>query len=360
MQLAKAGAEVTVFEKKEPASGATRASVAWINPVVDDTHYMRIRLESMKAWYEDDLEYGMNAIWGGSLNWAYANNPKNLEKFKKRASLMEEVGNPPRYLTAEEITQISPGVFPGDNVAFAFQSTKDGHVDPVFATQRYLNIAKVYGAKVLYPCEVTDVVVKKSTLRSVRTTMGDFELDYLVSATGTDTPHVMSLIDRKLELLHKPGLVIHTTPRPFETNKVYEAGGIIEFKQYYDGRFLSSFTAGPPDIPVHAEIRSRQMDYPDDDLRQFHADMLLSRTAEMLPSIAEASVDKVIVGFRPYPLDNRPVCGFVPGVNGVYVVVTHSGVTLAPILGRYTAAEILTGAEMPMLQPYRPSRYIGN
>ncbi|WP_159912195.1 FAD-dependent oxidoreductase [Pantoea sp. 18069] len=36
--LVEAGAEVLIFEKGEPASVATRASLAWINPSTVNTH----------------------------------------------------------------------------------------------------------------------------------------------------------------------------------------------------------------------------------------------------------------------------------------------------------------------------------
>ncbi|MEE4453398.1 FAD-binding oxidoreductase [Novosphingobium resinovorum] len=354
-QLAKAGAEVIVFEKTRPAAGATEKSVAWINPVVNDAHYMKLRLESMDAWLDDDRALGMKAIWGGSISWAYANKKDSLQV---KAKLLEATDDPPVYLDAAGITKASPGVFPGDEVKLAFQTAKDGHVDPVFATQRYLAAAKRFGAKVLYPCEVTAIKVVGGAIAGVTTTKGDFELDHLVSVTGTDTPRIMALMDRKLELAHKPGLVVHTTPRPVTTKLVYEASSILEFKQYADGRYLTSFTSGPPNLPQHAEILKHQMNYPDPALQQFHGDMLIARTAEYMPAIAEAKATKVLLGFRPYPLDNKPIAGPVPGIKGAYVLVTHSGITLAPILGRYAAQEIMTGVEAPILAPYRPSRYI--
>ena len=354
-QLAKAGADVVLFEKKEPAAGATRNSVAWINPVVNDAHYMKLRLESMSAWLEDDRLFGMKAIWGGSTSWAYENKRGSLQE---KATLLEVTDDPPHYLTGEGITKVNPGIFPGDNVKLAFQTFKDGHVDPVFATQCYLAAAKRNGARIVYPCEVTAVTLRDGQLTGVKTTKGDYPLDHLVSATGTDTPHVMGLLGRELKLAHKPGLVVHTAPQPVITKQVFEASSIIEFKQYADGRFLTSFTSGPPNLPQHAEILQHQMDYPDDFLRQHHGEMLIARTAEYMPAIAKGKVAKVLLGFRPYPLDNRPVIGAVPGVKGAYVVVTHSGITLAPILGRYAAQEIMTGADAPILAPYRPSRYI--
>jgi glycine/D-amino acid oxidase-like deaminating enzyme len=62
--------------------------------------------------------------------------------------------------------------------------------------------------------------------------------------------------------------------------------------------------------------------------------------------------------FRLYPPDNRPICSPVPGIEGAYVVVTHSGITLVPILGRCLAQKIMEKGSAPMLISYRSNRYI--
>jgi hypothetical protein len=41
----------------------------------------------------------------------------------------------------------------------------------------------------------------------------------------------------------------------------------------------------------------------------------------------------------------------------VYATVTHSGVTLAPILGRWVCSETLNGTRIDALSPYRPERF---
>lgn len=356
LQLARAGADVVVFERMRPGAGATQASVAWINPVVADPAYMRLRLESMKAWAEDDRRLGLGAIWGGSINWAYAAKESAV---RAKGAALAGSNDPPRYLSAAQIREECPGVEPGDGVKVAFQTRRDGHVDPVFATERYLAAAKALGAKVLYPCEVTAVMRVDGRVTGVHTTQGDVALDALVSVGGTDTPAILSMVGKELTLAHKPGLTLITDRQPLITDKVFEASSLIEFKQYADGRFLTSFTGGPPDIPVHAGIRMQQMDYPDEALRAQHGRMLIERTSAYLPAIARAAPADVRIGFRPYPLDNRPICGHVAGVDGLYVIVTHSGVTLAPILGRHAAQEIMRGVQQPMLAPYRPQRYLG-
>ena len=47
------------------------------------------------------------------------------------------------------------------------------------------------------------------------------------------------------------------------------------------------------------------------------------------------------VGTRAIPADGLSVVGAMPGLDGYYVVVTHSGVTLSPFLARAVATEIV-------------------
>jgi glycine/D-amino acid oxidase-like deaminating enzyme len=49
--------------------------------------------------------------------------------------------------------------------------------------------------------------------------------------------------------------------------------------------------------------------------------------------------------------------GALPTVSNIHVAVTHSGVTLAPIIGRYTSDEVLRGLRVAMFAPYRPERF---
>jgi glycine/D-amino acid oxidase-like deaminating enzyme len=51
--------------------------------------------------------------------------------------------------------------------------------------------------------------------------------------------------------------------------------------------------------------------------------------------------------------DRRPL----PWLDGLYLAVSHSGVTLAPVLGRLVAGEVATEAADGLLAPFRPSRF---
>src|SRR3989441_12345010 len=50
------------------------------------------------------------------------------------------------------------------------------------------------------------------------------------------------------------------------------------------------------------------------------------------------------VGVRPMPSDRHTIAGRIPGFENAWMIATHSGVTLGPLLGRLLADELIRGA----------------
>jgi glycine/D-amino acid oxidase-like deaminating enzyme len=139
------------------------------------------------------------------------------------------------------------------------------------------------------------------------------------------------------------------------TRIVYDGPGALEWKQAADGSVVGLEASNPPAVPVHAGIREHALAFPPG-IAEMHGARILSKLAVYMPGLARAEVGSVTLGFRPMPVDGFPVVGSVPGVPQVSLCVTHSGVTLAPLLGDYMASEIIAGESEPMLAPYRPTR----
>lgn len=352
--LAQAGADVVVFEKNAPATGATYNSMAWINPFTRDKHYIALRLLSMAAWRELDIPLQLGVTWGGSITWG--DNEAEAKYVHGRAAPLEGMAVPIRTIDAAEFARLSPAVVPGD-LSAAFFAPMDGHVDPVWATHRFLDSARRAGAKLLYPCEVRGIDFKRGRLAGVTTSQGAYALDRLVSVAGVDTPAVLAHAGFDLKLRHAPGFVAHSLPVPELTKLTYDGPRKFEFKQMTNGRIVAGFSPAPPDLPQHQGIRTQAMDFPDEALRARHGERVMAQVRAYMPKAQGIVLDQVRLGFRPMPTDGLPVVGAVPGAPEIYAVVTHSGVTLAPILGRYVTQEILAGALADMLAPYRPRRF---
>ena len=355
MHLARSGAHVLLFEKVGPAQGATQNSFAWVNAFAEDAHYRSLRLESLKAYHELDRRLSLNIVWGGYLKWASDRAEADLVQVSARQ--LAGTAYPPRHITAEEIMTLDPAVTTGP-ITEAIYSSIDGHLDPVQVTRRFLDDAARAGARILYPCELTALDLSAGRLRGVTTTQGRFSLDRLVVAAGVDTPRILAMARFPLALKHAPGILAHSTPLPALTRLAHDAPGGVEFKQMADGSVVGTDGRNPPDTPKHREIRAHAMSFPSAELRTYHGERILKRIAQFLPAAQSVPLHRLTLGFRPMPIDEFPVMGTLPTAQDIHVAVTHSGVTLAPIVGRLTAEEVLQGSRVDWFAPYRPERFV--
>jgi glycine/D-amino acid oxidase-like deaminating enzyme len=356
MHLARSGAHVLLFEKVGPAQGATQNSFAWVNAFVEDAHYRALRLESLKAYHELDSALSLNIVWGGYLKWA--SNMAEADLVQVSARQLASTAFPARHITAEEIKTLDPAITTGA-ITEAIYSSIDGHLDPVQVTRRFLDDAARAGTtRILYPCEVTALDLSAGRLRGVTTTQGRFALDRLVVAAGVDTPRILAMARFPLALKHAPGILAHSAPLPALTRLAHDAPGNVEFKQMADGSIVGTDSRGPPDTPEHRDILAHAMQFPSAELRTDHGNRILNRISKFLPAAQGVPLDRLTLGFRPMPIDELPVMGALPTAPDIHVAVTHSGVTLAPIVGRLTAEEVLRGSRVDWFAPYRPERFI--
>jgi glycine/D-amino acid oxidase-like deaminating enzyme len=86
------------------------------------------------------------------------------------------------------------------------------------------------------------------------------------------------------------------------------------------------------------------------------APRVVAAAAEHLSGLREAVIEELRVARRAIPADGLPVVGRTIETPWLYHVVTHSGVTLAPLLGRLVADELVNHAHHERLRPYRPAR----
>ena len=306
------------------------------------------------AWHRLDRALQLGIVWGGYTSWART--PGELEVLREAAAQMRATPFPVRDLSAAQLQALSPGLVTGE-VAAAFYSRIDGHLDPVAVTRRFLERAQRLGATVRLDTEVTALEFAADALAGVRCASDRVALDRLVIAAGVDTPSLLAMAGFGLKLRHAPGILAHSKPRPIATRLIYDAPGTLSFKQMADGSIVGTDSPSPPDLPAHREIREHAMAFPSQALIDLHGNRILTKIGQVLPAARGVELERLTLGFRPLPLDELPVVGLLPGKRDVYVAVTHSGVTLAPILGRHVSHEILTGARVAALAPFRPERF---
>ncbi|HET8787899.1 MAG TPA: FAD-binding oxidoreductase, partial [Actinomycetes bacterium] len=125
------------------------------------------------------------------------------------------------------------------------------------------------------------------------------------------------------------------------------------------------YLPGEPGPPIHLRQRAdgrvlvgeRSQETVASDPGRRRARALLAQAARFFPALAGAGVDKWWVAYRAMPSDRLPIVGPLPWLDGLYVAVSHSGVTVAPVLGRLVADEVATQAADGLLAPFRPGRF---
>jgi glycine/D-amino acid oxidase-like deaminating enzyme len=89
------------------------------------------------------------------------------------------------------------------------------------------------------------------------------------------------------------------------------------------------------------------------------AQALFRRVRGALVGGDRVALERYTVGYRPMPSDGFPIVGRARDLAGLYLAVTHSGITLAPAIGLFAAEELLDGRREDLLAPYRPTRFEG-
>lgn len=357
--LARRGARVTLLEKDAPASGATGRSFAWINADFSKQpfHYHQLNRLSLMSYRILELQLpGLPVQWGGCLQWLL--DAPRADQLRRQVRQQQEWGYNVRLIGEQEFRDLESQFQPGKFLAASFAEF-EGFLDPVATTAFLLKNAQTSGAEIIHPCKVVGFDFESGRVRAVKTTMGPFPADFVILAAGVDTPSLASMADIHIPLVPAPGLLVHARPMPQLLRRVV-VGPDAHLKQYHDGRMVIGDDLGPPQTSVHEYLSSHPLDFPTEAIRTLHQQRILKQASQYLPQVADAPVEKVTLGWRPMPKDGFPIVGPSSRCPNLYVVVTHSGVTLAPILGEIVSLEVLDGVEVRMLEPYRPSRFLSS
>jgi glycine/D-amino acid oxidase-like deaminating enzyme len=176
----------------------------------------------------------------------------------------------------------------------------------------------------------------------VKTSQGVIEADGVVLAAGLGCEPLAGLAGIKLPLTSSPGLLVHTAPlAPLLGRVVFTPGNTL--KQNPDGRIVTG--GGHEGSNLNAPPQEQ-------------GQKVLEGASRYFPQLREARIERVSVGRRVLPLDGFPVLGRLGALGNLYVAATHSGVTLAPVIGQYVTQELLDGVALEALEAYRPGRFV--
>ena len=341
-RAAERGARVTVVEANRPAGEASLATFSWVNAVGKQPRaYFDLNVAGIAEHRRlvDELD---DAAWfhpGGNLEWS-----ATADALRERVEHHAAWGYPVELIDSGEARRLEPGIHLADGVAVAFYPD-DGWVDPVVLVGRLLDHQAV-------------TVVSGTAVARVRTGGGratgvelaggaHIDAPCVVVATGPRAAELLEPLGFILPMRHAPGLLAFTEPAATGVGRILHAPGVA-IRPDGSGRLLLA----ADDLDKRLELSGGDLTVPDATAQ------LADRARRAVPALAGVPVEATRIGLRALTADGFPAVGPVPGTEGAYVTVTHSGVTLAPLLGLLVAGEVLDGNREPTLADYRPDRFL--
>jgi len=347
--LAEAGAEVLVLDAGEPASGATGHSFARLSAFDKDPyHYFRLNHEGIGEHTRLAERLG-SAPWlhlCGSFLWA---DEDGRERLARRAEQLHEWGYPLRWRDVADVdAELAAPVGGPAAAGQLLHATDEGWVDAPALTRRLLAEATRSGAGVRTGSRVIGLRPDGPGWQVGLAGGARVGADVVVNAAGAAAGEVAALAGAEAPVTSSRGLLLDLAAPGDPVRHIVHGGTQVSIR---------------PDGPGRAVARSEQVDQrlaaepnpvPAVALAELAAD-LLRRASAVIPALARATVRGRRIGWRVLPAGGYPNVGGVAGLPGYYQAVSHSGVILAPLLGRLLATEISTGRVDDLLAPYQAS-----
>jgi glycine/D-amino acid oxidase-like deaminating enzyme len=313
----RAGATVTLLDAGRAGGGVTGDSFAWIGSSgVSTGASAGLRVAATDEYRRIEAELpGLPVTWSGSLSW-------RAGEGRPHAGPGQEIVDAATVATLEPTLRQPP--------EWAVWAPDDGAVDPVAVTERLVAGARDHGARIQLEVPVT-AIRQDATSRviGVETAAGAYSGTTVVLAAGVATATLAAPL----------GIRVPVDPSPAMLFRLRAPAGL-----------------------VRTVVNTR-----DFDLRQVSTDQVIAaadspeRTLTAVRSTfrGAANVELVSarVGARPMPADGDPIIGPVTGVPGLYLAVMHAAVTLAPVVGRLVARELVGDTVEPALAGCRLDRF---
>ena len=347
--LSQLGSRVTVFEKEQPASGASGHSFAWINSFNKSPRsYHDFNHDSIERWsrFERLLNQDIGLKWGGNVT--VATDASSGDMLAQDVKRLQTWGYPSKLITKKELLELEPSLeIP--KISTAAYNWAEGHVMTDKVIHACMDRILANDGELLLGTPV-DSISQDASGASVVVGPKTYKFDVVVVAAGVNTSQLVDSCGIKLPQRVSPGVVVKTNP----ISQILKSLSVLQIVNG-EGQIDQIHVRQDADGVVMIGTGSQEHETTDDSWE--HAHNLIKETSKYLPELQGATPIRVPVGYRPMPIDELPVIGFTPKTPNIYVLLMHSGVTLAPIVGELASIEITEGLKLGRLSNYRPSRF---
>lgn len=346
--LSRHGAKVVFIDAGQPGEGVTNWSFSWANASNKTARksYFDLNVAGMAAYRELARTIGPGSWWHPSGHLRWADDPAAEAKLLKTADLLAGWDYRAEVYTGAEVRRrLEPALtVPGD-VPVVFYPD-EAWVHGRHLVRHLVGQAVASGAELRSGIAVCDIGAgTDGSIRTVALSDGSrLDVNVVVNAAGPSASHVAGLVARHLPMRREPGVVTRISCAQVPVRRAMHAPH-IEIRP-----------DGDASVVLHSREIDALIDTGEDPAELAHRLHELAR--HVVPELGTSRIAQTRVADRPIPADGFPSVGAVPSIPGYYEAVSHSGITLGPVIGLLLASEILIGTRDEILADFRPERFL--
>jgi len=350
--LARAGRNVTIFERGEAGRGATWAAAGLLAAQTEaepgEEWLLPLMLESRAMWpaFARELEaasgMGVDLREEGVL--AVALDRDEAERLAFLFDYHRSLGLDMEWCDGAEARALEPHLSP--KTAAGVLSRRDRQVDNRKVAVALRDAFMAAGGMLCENTEVKEIVVAGRRVSGVRIGAREFPAECVILAAGAWSRGIKGLPEE-----------LRPAVRPVKGQmlslKMSEAAPLIRHVIWGNGAYLVPRRDGT--LLIGATVEEQQFDT---QMTAGAVHELLRRAREALPGIDELPIAEMWAGLRPTSRDDAPLLG-PSAVDGLVIATGHhrNGILLAPVTARAIADYVLTGRMPDSLAPFAPSRF---
>ncbi|NUR59056.1 MAG: FAD-binding oxidoreductase [Catenulispora sp.] len=354
-------ARVTLLDAAVPGSGTSSTSFAWANAQKKrPDSYFRLNADGL-AEYHRLAEAGIGSGWFHAVgNVEIAVDTRSAEALEANVADLAARGYAAEHVTVRQAADLEPFIDP-DRIVAAAYFREEGWVDAEKMIADALATVRAASGEIRTHHPVAGFEQAGTRTKVLLANGEEVVADYVVCATGIATEG----------LLRDSGI---TVPMISENQRKQRAPGDERYTAVGGLAFTAPLRTPlrrivhTPDMGLRPSAQGRAVLGGDgagsrvprtDDAVFENGPRLLDRARKLFPAMSDVTLDAVRIGVRPIPADGLTVAGFTQTMPGLYLVVTHSGITLAQYLSRLVADEVLGSEQVAALADFRPQRFAG-
>ena len=366
--LSRVGKRVLLLEKDQLGCGISNNTFAWVNATAkpSDRNYFLLNWQGLRLHHSLADQFSSDKTGfnpSGMIEWTSAGNTLMHPQIRLRYEALDQEGYDVSWLNKEQLQHYLPNLrFEQD--ACGFVSPQDGWVNMPMYIRFLSNQITESGGQILEQTEALSMLSDhEDQVIGINTTAGKFYGDKIICCAGQHTPEVLAALtgyaaySARFPMQRAPGILLQTPPLPdsAQIDRVIYAshdhgihmrplgnGGLLLGDDNVDGLVATD--------PSSGEINQA-------------CETLLELAKYYLPGIPVSLQTQDCqhgIGVRAVPLDDHSIAGYLPGSDNVFVICTHSGVTLSLVLADLVTKSLFEGKLVEDLLPYGFSRFEKN